>query len=185
MITPGRFYPPSRRGAAVLVAGALFSLAACGGGKEDPGAGHATLTFSGAVNGTLDNDLEVTCYLPSDKGDDLQVRMDSDKGKEVGGRKLTSFDFVAPDYSGPHVYDLGADLQNQKFDGEGLFLLFKELEKAPFVWGEEQGSSGTVTIDASGRSGRISLRGWENGDKMRVDVDGTFQCGDRKNKPKS
>nr|MDQ3570927.1 hypothetical protein [Actinomycetota bacterium] len=68
---------------------------------------------------------------------------------------------------------------------DGLFLLFKDLERAPFVWGEEQSSTGTVTIDPSQRSGRISLRGWENGDKLRVDVEGTFRCGDRKNKPES
>jgi len=170
----------------VLVVGALVSLAACGGGgKEDAGGGHATLQFSGAIAGTLDEDLEVTCYLPVESGDSLQVRMDSDKGKEVGGRELTSFDFVAPDYRGPRSYDLGADLKNRKFDGEGLFLLFKDIENAPFIWGDEQGSSGTITVDESERSGRISLRGWENGDKMRVDVDGTFRCGDRKNKPTS
>ncbi len=173
-----------RRRAAAVLAGGLLSLAACGGGKEDPGGGHATLQFSGAIAGTLDDDLEVTCYLPVERGDNLQVRMDSDEGKEVGGRKLTSFDFVAPDYGGPRAYDLGAELENGKFDGEGLFLLFKDIDNA-FVWGEQQGSSGAITIDASERSGRISLRGWENGDKMRVDVDGTFRCGDRKNKPGS
>ncbi len=169
----------------MVLAGALVSLGACGGGKEDPGGGRATLQFSGAVTGTLDDDLEVTCFLPSQPGDSFQVKMDSDEGKEVGGRELTSFDFAAPDYSGPKVYDLGADLQSRKFDGEGLFLLFKDLEAAPFIWGDEQGSSGTLTVDASERSGRVTLRGWENGDKMRVDVDGTFRCGDRKNKPDS
>jgi hypothetical protein len=172
-----------RRLLVMVLAGALVSLAACGGGEEDPGGGQATLQFSGAVTGTLDDDLEVTCYLPVERGDSFQVKMDSDEGKEVGGRELTSFDFVAPDYSGPKVYDLGADLRGGKFDGEGLFLLFKDLEEAPFIWGNEQGSSGTLTVDTSERSGRVSLRGWENGDKMRVDVDGTFRCGDRKNKP--
>lgn len=167
--------------AAVLV----LTAAACGGGEEDPGGGYATLQFSGAVAGTLDEDLEVTCFLPSEKGDSFQVDMDSDKGKSVGGSELTSFDIVVPDYDGPKSYDLGAELQGQEFDGEGLFLLFKDIEKAPFVWGQEQGSSGTVTIDPSQRSGRVSLRGWENGDKMRLDVDGTFRCGDRKNKPES
>jgi len=167
----------------MALAGAMW-LGACGGGKEDPGGGHATLQFSGAITGTLDKDLEVTCYLPTEKGDDFQVRMDSDKGKEVGGRKLTSFDLVVPQYSGPKTYDLGADLEAEKFDGEGLFLLFKDFEKAPFVWGQEQKSSGVLTIDAAQRSGRLTLRGWENGDKLRVDVDGTFRCGDRKNQPK-
>jgi hypothetical protein len=181
----GRSRSTGQRGAAVLLAGALVSLAACGGGgKEDAGGGRATLQFSGAVTGTLDDDLEVTCFLPVENGDSFQVRMDSDKGKGVGDRELTSFDFVAPDYSGPRTYDLGTDLKNRKFDGEGLFLLFKELDNA-FVWGDEQGSSGMITVDSSQRSGRISLRGWENGDKMRVDVDGTFRCGDRKNKPTS
>ena len=178
----GRFCSTERREGAVLLAGVLMLLAACGGGEEDPGGGYATLQFSGAITGTLDDDLEVTCFLPEQKGDSLQVRMDSDKGKKVGDRELTSFDFVVPDYGGPRTYDLGADLKNGKFDGEGLFLLFKDIEKAPFVWGEQQGSSGTVTMDAGDRSGRISLRGWENGDKMRVDVDGTFRCGDRKEK---
>ncbi len=163
----------------------LVWLGACGGGKEDPGGGQATLRFSGAVAGTMDEDLEVTCYLPAEPGDSFQVRMDSDEGKAVGSRELTSFDFIAPDYSGPKTYDLGAALQGQTFDGDGLFLLFKDLERAPFVWGEEQSSTGTVTIDPSQRSGRISLRGWENGDKLRVDVEGTFRCGDRKNKPES
>ena len=158
-------------------------VAACGGGEEDPGGGHATLQFSGAIMGTLDDDLEVTCYLPEQPGDSFQVKMDSDKGKAVGGRELTSFDFVVPDYGGPKAYDIGRDLQAQKFDGEGLFLLFKELEEAPFVWGEQQQSSGTITVDASQRSGRVSLRGWENGDRMRVDVEGTFRCGDRKTDP--
>ncbi len=167
------------------MATAVASLGACGGGKEDPGGGHATLQFSGAIAGTLDDDLEVTCYLPAERGDSFQVRMDSDKGKEVGGRELTSFDFVVPDYSGPRAYDLGTDLKNRKFDGEGLFLLFKDIENAPFIWGDEQGSSGMIAVDASERSGRISLRGWENGDKMRVDVDGTFRCGDRKEKTES
>jgi len=180
-----RFGAAGRRGAAAFLAGALISLAACGGGGEDPGGGHATLQFSGAIAGALDEDLEVTCYLPAEKGDSFQVRMDSDKGKEVGGRELTSFDLVAPDYDGPRAYDVGKDLGEGKFDGEGLFLLFKDIEKAPFIWGEAQGSSGVITVDASERSGRISLRGWENGDKMRVDVDGTFRCGDRKNKDTS
>lgn len=173
-----------RRLAVTAATCVLVALAACGGGKEDPGGGHATLQFSGAITGTLDDDLEVTCYLPTEKGDDFQVRMDSDEGKAAGSKKLTSFDFVAPVYDGPREYDLGADLKAQKFDGEGLFLLFKDLDNA-FVWGEQQGSSGAVTIDASQRSGRVSLRGWENGDNMRLDVNGTFRCGDRKNKPDS
>ncbi len=178
----GRLPMPGRRCSPAILAGVLALLAACGGGEEDPGGGYATLQFSGAITGTLDDDLEVTCFLPAEKGDSLQVRMDSDKGKEVGGRELTSFDFVAPDYSGPKTYDLGTDLKNGKFDGEGLFLLFKDIERAPFIWGNEQGSSGTISMDAGERSGRRSLRGWENGDKMRVDVDGTFRCGDRKEK---
>lgn len=184
MTTLGRFRSIGPWGAAALLVGALVSLAACGGGKEDPGGGHATLKFSGAVAGSLDDDLEVTCYLPTEKGDSFQVRMDSDKGKTAGDRELTSFDFVAPDYSGPRAYDLGADLKNGKFDGDGLFLLFKDPDKA-FVWGDEQGSSGTIIIDESLRSGRISLGGWQNGDDTRVDVEGTFRCGDRKNKPSS
>jgi hypothetical protein len=173
----------SRRGLVLTAVLLLGSLAACGGGEEDPGGGYATLQFSGAITGTLDDDLEVTCYLPSEPGDSLQVKMDSDQGKAVGGHELTAFDFLAPEYGGPRTYDLGAQLKEEEFDGEGLFLLFKDIERAPFVWGSDQGSSGTVTIDASQRSGRVSLRGWENGDKMRVDVDGTFRCGDRKEKP--
>ncbi len=183
MTIRARFGPVGRLTIGVIATCTLLSLAACGGGKEDPGGGHATLQFSGAITGTLDEDLEVTCYLPTEKGDELQLRMDSDEGKAVGSRELTSFDVVIPDYSNPRTYDLGADLKGGKFDGEGLFLLFKDIQDAPFVWGEAQGSSGMITIDASQRSGRISLRGWENGDKMRVDVDGTFRCGDRKNKP--
>lgn len=158
----------------------LLLVSACGDGGDD---GHVVLQFSGAVSGSLDADIGVDCFDPAERDDSFSVSVDSDDGAPVGGRQLSSLDFAAPEYDGPRQYDLGAALAGQTFDGQGLFLLFEEYQKAPFIWGDEQRSSGTVTIDPGERSGRLSLRGWENGDRLRVDVEGTFRCGEKKRRP--
>ena len=166
-----------------VAAGALLFASACGGGDGAPGGGQVTLQFTGAVTGYLDTDVEVKCFVPTEEGDSFQVRLDSEDGEPVGTMKLSSFDFAAPEYLGARTYDLGAALAAEHFDGEGLFLLFKEMEDKPFLWGDEQGSSGFVTIDRSQRSGRVSLRGWQNADRLRVDVEGIFRCGEKEDKP--
>jgi hypothetical protein len=159
-----------------ILAVPLVLAPACG---DDNGGGHATLRFSGAVTGTVDADLDVDCFKPAEQGDNFSVSIDSDDGAPVGDKKLNALDFAAPEYDRPRDYDLSRALAGAGFDGEGLFLLFEEYEQEPFLWGDEQRSSGTVSIDPGERSGRLSLRGWENGGKLRVDVEGTFVCGEQ------
>ncbi len=167
-----------RRWAAVAVSAALVWSASCG---SDGGGGHLSLRLSGAINGSLDSDIDVECFLPAEPGGTYSVSVDSEEGAEVAGRRLVALDFSTTEYSGPKTYDVGAALQGD-FTADSFFLLFKELEQQPFQWGQEQRSTGTVTIDPSERAGRISLKGWENGLGMRVDVDGAFQCGEQEKK---
>ena len=156
---------------------------ACGSNEEEqPGGSRLTLQFSGAVNGPLDSDIDVDCFLPAEPGGTFSVSVDSEDGNLVGGRRLSALDFSTTEYSGPRTYDVGQALKEGRFTGEGFFLLFKELEQQPFVWGQEQGSSGTVTVDPSERSGTVTLRGWENANRQRVDLTGTFRCGEKEKK---
>lgn len=164
----------------VAVSSALLLAVACGE-EEQPGGSRLSLHLAGSVTGSLDADIDVDCFLPAEPGGTFSVSVDSEDGANVAGRRLVALDFGTPEYSGAKTYDVGAALQGD-FTGDSYFLLFKELEQQPFVWGREQGSTGTVTIDPSERSGRISLKGWENGLDMRVDVDGVFRCGEKEEK---
>ena len=150
-------------------------------GNEEPGGSRLRLQLSGAINGSVDSDIDVDCFLPAEPGGTFSVSVDSEEGAEVAGRRLVALDFGTPEYSGPKTYDVGAALLGD-FTADSFFLLFKELEQQPFLWGQEQRSTGTITIDPSERSGRLSLKGWENGLDMRVDVDGTFRCGEKEQK---
>lgn len=166
---------------AVAVAGVA---SACGGGEEGQvsrqeggAAGHATLRFSGAVSGSVDADTEVACFEPAEEGDRFTVSIDADSGLPVGGQRLTALDVAIPGYDGPRTYDIHRDLETEAgFDADEFFLLFDEPQDDPFVWGTP-GSTGTVTIDEGGESGRLALRGWKNAADQRVDVEGTFRCG--------
>lgn len=163
----------------VAVAATLPLSASCG----NDGGGRLSLRFSGAINGFLDTDagVDVDCFLPAEPGGTFSVSVDSEDGAEVAGRRLVDLGFSTTEYSGPRAYDVGAALQGD-FTADSFFLLFKELEQQPFLWGQEQGSTGTITIDPGERSGRVSLKGWENGLGMRLDLDGTFRCGEQERK---
>lgn len=172
---------PTRTGL-VLATISLLLAASCGGEEEQAGGSHLSLQFSGAVTGSLDSDVDVDCFLPAEPGGTFSVSVDSEDGVVVGARTLKALDFSTNEYSGPKTYDVGEAMKTGGFLGESFFLLFEELEEQPFLWGAEQGSSGTVTVDPSERSGRISLRGWENVQKLRVDAEGTFRCGEKEEK---
>ncbi len=165
-----------------MAAACLLLLATACGEEDQPGGSRLTVSFSGAVNGSMDADVDVDCFLPAEAGGTFSVSVDSEDGEPVGDMRLSALDFSTNEYQGPRTYDVGAALSQGQFQGEAFFLLFKELEQQPFLWGAEQGSTGTVTIDSSERSGRVSLRGWENADKQRVDVEGTFRCGEKEAK---
>jgi hypothetical protein len=176
-----------------LVAGAAVALVlvapACGGGSGQRSrqtgsavTGHVALRFSGAVSGPVDADTEVACFGPTEKGDRFAVSVDSDAGLPVGGRKLTAFDFSIPDYDGPRSYDLARKLEtDDSFDGDDFLILFAEPADLPFLWGQG-GSTGAVTVDKGGESGRLSLKGWKDSTGANLDVEGTFRCG-RKAQP--
>ncbi len=157
----------------------LFSVSC--GNEDEQGGSRLRLQFSGAINGSVDSDIDVDCFLPAEQGGTFSVSVDSEDGAEVAGRRLVALDFGTTEYSGPKTYDVGAALQGD-FTADSFFLLFNELEQQPFLWGQEQASTGTITVDPSERSGRLSLKGWENGLDMRVDVDGTFRCGEKEQK---
>ncbi len=165
----------------VAASSALVVPASCGDEEEQAGGSRLSLQLAGSVAGSLDADIDVDCFLPAEPGGTFSVSVDSKDGASVGGRTLVALDFGTPEYSGPKTYDVGAALQGE-FTGDSFFLLFQELEEQPFVWGREHGSTGTITVDPSERSGRISLKGWENGLNMRVDVDGVFRCGEKEKK---
>ncbi len=169
-----------RRWALIAVSAALALSAASASCGNDEG-GHLSLRFSGAVDGFLDSEVDVECFLPGVPGGTFSVSVDSEEGVEVGGRQLVALDFSTTEYTGPRAYDVGAALQGD-FTADSFFLLFEELEQQPFVWGQEQRSTGVVIVDPGERSGRVSLKGWENGLGMRVDVDGTFRCGEQARK---
>jgi hypothetical protein len=175
--------PPTRgrRWLAIVAASALVLSVGCGDDEEQAGGSRLSLQFAGAVNGEVDADIDVDCFLPAEPGGTFSVSVDSEDGADVAGRTLVALDFGTPSYSGPKTYDVGAALQGD-FTADSFFLLFKELEQQPFLWGRDQRSAGTITIDPSERSGRISLKGWENGVNMRVDVDGVFRCGEKEQK---
>lgn len=164
------------------------TAAGCSGGGGDEGqrsrqdgggvTGQAALRFSGAVTGTFDAPTEVACFAPSEQGDRFTVSVDAEPGIEVGGRHFQALDVSTPAYQGPRSYDVGTALEGGDFDADDFLLLFEELETDPFRWGDEgTRASGTVTIDEGGESGTVSLRGWENSARDRVDVEGTFRCG--------
>ena len=180
--------PPAavlRRAMAAVLASLALLAGGCGGengtesSRQDEGkaAGHVALRFAGALTGSVDAATEVACFGPSEKGDAFTVSIDADAGLPVGGRRLTALDFSVPDYDGPKAYDLKRELDTEEgFDADEFFLLFDEPQDDPFVWGTP-GSTGTVTIDEGGESGRLALRGWKNAADQRVDVEGTFRCG--------
>ncbi len=175
--------PPCRTSLAAALVTLVLLGTACGNGEEEqPGGSRLTLQFSGAVNGPLDADIDVDCFLPAEPGGTFSVSVDSDDGVLVGGKRLNALDFSTTEYSGPRTYDVGQALREGRFSGDSFFLLFQELEQQPFVWGQEQGSSGTVAIDPSERAGSVRLLGWENVAKQRVDVTGTFRCGEKERK---
>lgn len=177
---------PRRLGRVVAGVVCLAMMGSACGGKErrqahGPGGetltGHATLRFSGAVEGVLDADLKVGCFAPKDQGDSFQVSIDSDKGVPVGGTRLLALDFVTPAYHGPRTYDLRRALATDKdFDGDPFFLLFDKFRKSPFTWGE-QGSGGSIVIDPGEVGGKMSIEGWRNDQAGRVRVEGAFRCG--------
>ena len=169
------------------LAAALLSLvllaSGCGEDEEEqPGGSRLTLQLAGAVNGPLDADIDVDCFLPAEPGGTFSVSVDSEDGALVGGRRLKALDFSTTEYGGPRTYEVGQALNQGRFSGDSFFLLFEELEQQPFVWGLEQGSSGTVTIEPSERAGTVTLLGWENSAKQRVDLTGTFRCGEKEKK---
>jgi hypothetical protein len=174
---------PSRRSLGPVLVAAALAAAACGGGEGrvlrqgDAASGHVTLRFSGAVNGTIDQDTEVACFAPAEKGDRFTVSIDSDTGLTVGPRELSALDVSVPDYDGPKAYDLVRERDTEEsFDADEYFLLFEDPADDPFLWGKGS-AAGTVTIDEGEESGRLSLRGWENSADERLDVEGTFRCG--------
>jgi hypothetical protein len=157
-------------------------MAGCGGrgrqqvARDQPG--HATLRFSGAVTGTMDSDLRVSCLAPREGGKHFGVSLDAEPDVPVGGKHFSALDIATSDYSGPRTYDLAKAVANDDFSGDEFFLLFQELGDQPFGWGKS-GASGTVTIDKGEQTGSFTLQGWRSGNGSREDVQGSFRCGKR------
>ena len=169
---------PLARALGLVVAGTVL-LAGCRG--DDPQRGHATLRFSGAVTGVVDTALDVDCDPPQQKGDKFLVaidRVEDGPAVPVGGRSFETLDFSTGEYQGPRSYDLGQAVAADESISTDWLLIFKELEAQPFQWGQEQGSAGAVTIDPGETSGSLSLRGWQSPEDLRIDVEGTFRCGE-------
>jgi hypothetical protein len=144
-----------------------------GGNVE--GVGHVSLSFSGAVNGRMEGLAEVACFEPAEEGDRYTVSIDAEQGIAVGGTVFRALDVAIVGYRAPGDYDLGRSLASDEVDRDDFFLLF-ERSSDPFGWGGKE-SSGTLSIDPGGASGRLSLAGWQNSSEERLAVQGTFRCG--------
>ena len=166
-------FRPSLTPVALCLGLALF------GCVEDRGrGGHATIRFAGSVRGVLNANLDVVCSRPSEEGERFKVSLDSDKGAAVGGRTFKALEFETPAYQGPRTYDLTGALVSDEEYGDDWILLFAEHEDQPLTWSEE-GATGSLTIDPGESSGRMSIHGWRAADQLRVDLDGSFRCGER------
>lgn len=176
-----------RRSVSGMLVGLALVATACGGDGEGTASreestvtgGHATLRFSGAVAGSVDQDTEVACFPPSEEGQPFTVSVDADAGLPVGHTELSALDFSIPDYDGAKAYDLRTERDTEEsFDADQYIALFEDRPDDPFVWGHG-GASGTITVDEGGESGSLALRGWRNSAGDRLDVEGTFRCGRR------
>jgi hypothetical protein len=144
--------------------------------RRDGGTGgHVALTFSGALTGRAEGPAEVACFEPAEEGDRYTVSIDSDEGIPVGDTAFSALDVAVAGYREPGDYDLGRSLASDEVDRDDFFLLFKRSPH-PFGWGGKE-SSGTLSIDRDGRSGELSLAGWESSTGEHVAVAGTFRCG--------
>ena len=169
---------PGRR-ALTLTAAVLFMAAvAASCGDDGNERGGATLRFTGAVVGTMDTEMDIDCSPPAEPGGRFIVSFDSDEGVPVGGRNFMFLDVATPPYQGPRTYDLKQALAGDQELTQNFLMLFKELEDQAFLWGQDEDSSGTLTIDSGEASGRLSLRGWANSENLKVNIEGTFRCGE-------
>jgi hypothetical protein len=168
------------RAARLALAGMLLTAlaAGCGGDEGDEATGRADIRFSGSVSGTLSAGMDVDCSPPSEQGGRFIVSFDSDEGTKVGGRTFVALDVATPPYQGPRTYDLKDALASDPQLGENFFLLFREFEEQPLSWGVDEEASGTLTIDSGERSGRLSMRGWASSERLRVNMEGSFRCGE-------
>ncbi len=145
-----------------------------GGGVQ--AVGHVSLAFSGAVNGRMEGPAEVACFEPAEEGDRYTVSIDAEEGIAVGGTAFRALDVAIAGYKAPGDYDLGRSLASDEEERDDFFLLF-ERSSDPFGWGGKDESSGTLSIDPGGASGRLSLAGWENSAGESLAVQGAFRCG--------
>jgi hypothetical protein len=127
----------------------------------------------------MDQAVVVACSPPVDPGDGFGVSIDAPRPVTVGGRRFLALDFATPAFKGSQTYDLKrAVASDPALQTNDFLLLFEEYQSSPFVWDERE-SSGSVTVDAGETSGRIAFRGWKNGTGAKIDVAGSFRCGNR------
>jgi hypothetical protein len=163
----------------MALAGSCLVLAVSGAcGDEDNPTGGANLRLTGSVSGNLRSDMDIDCSPPAEPGGRFVVSFDSDAGAPVGGRNLMALDVATPRYEGPKTYDLEQALSSDDQLAENFFLLFKEFDDQPLTWGQDPDAGGTITIDNGESSGRLSLQGWASAGDLKVNVEGTFRCGE-------
>lgn len=161
----------------VVAACLIFVTAACGE-EQDQAVGGADLRFSGSVTGAMNSKMDVDCSPPAEQGGRFVVSFDSDGGTPVGGKTFTALDVATPPYQGPRTYDLKQALSSDEQLSENFFMLFKEFDDQPLTWGQEEDAAGTITIDSGESSGKLSLRGLASSGDLKVNIEGTFRCGE-------